>query len=231
NALLLELFDPNRNVDSRYLAYTALTREGVQHSGIVTSETESSVTLLAAEGRRSTLLRADLDELRSTGQSLMPEGLEKELDPQAAADLLAFLAAQQPGGRSQPARLVPTEGQLVLPAWRAKLSGGELVYEGAPHHNLGMWHGQSDRATWEFELEQPGKYTVWVRFACALPDGYNTCRVELADQKLSFAVPGTGAWSESQWKSIGEVTLPAGRHQGVVGPDSRPLRRALLDLQ
>ena len=35
--------------------------------------------------------RAEIDELRSTGLSFMPEGLEKTIDVPAMADLLAFL--------------------------------------------------------------------------------------------------------------------------------------------
>jgi hypothetical protein len=37
------------------------------------------------------VLRLDIEELRSTGQSYMPEGLEKQIDVAAMADLLAYL--------------------------------------------------------------------------------------------------------------------------------------------
>ena len=37
------------------------------------------------------MLRLEIDELRSTGQSYMPEGLEKQIDVAAMADLLAYL--------------------------------------------------------------------------------------------------------------------------------------------
>ena len=40
---------------------------------------------------RDTLLRVDVEALKSSGQSLMPEGLEKDIDPQAMADLIAYL--------------------------------------------------------------------------------------------------------------------------------------------
>ena len=35
-----------------------------------------------------TILRVNIEELRSTGMSFMPEGLEKQIDVQAMADLL-----------------------------------------------------------------------------------------------------------------------------------------------
>ena len=37
------------------------------------------------------ILRGDLREIRATGVSLMPEGLEQGVTPQAIADLIAFL--------------------------------------------------------------------------------------------------------------------------------------------
>ena len=37
------------------------------------------------------MLRIDIDQLKSTGMSLMPEGMEKQIDQAAMADLLEFL--------------------------------------------------------------------------------------------------------------------------------------------
>ena len=47
--------------------------------------------LRRAEGVEDTLLRSEIDELRSTGKSLMPEGLEQNINLQEMADLIAFL--------------------------------------------------------------------------------------------------------------------------------------------
>jgi hypothetical protein len=49
------------------------------------------VTLKRQENATDTILRVNIDELKSTGLSIMPEGLEKDLDPQAMADLIAYL--------------------------------------------------------------------------------------------------------------------------------------------
>lgn len=94
--LLTEILDPNRNVDSRYLAYLAVTRSGRSFTGILVSESATSITLRAQEGQEQVLLRSELEELQSTGKSLMPEGLEKELAKQDVADLIAYLTAQRP---------------------------------------------------------------------------------------------------------------------------------------
>lgn len=92
--LLTEILDPNRNLDSRYGVYLATTSAGRTFNGILASESATSITLRAQEGKEQVLLRGDLDDLQSTGKSLMPEGLEKEMTKQDLADLLAYLAAQ-----------------------------------------------------------------------------------------------------------------------------------------
>ena len=55
------------------------------------AETATSVTLRRQENQSDTVLRGDIDTLRSSGLSIMPEGLEKNLDKQAMADLIAYL--------------------------------------------------------------------------------------------------------------------------------------------
>jgi putative heme-binding domain-containing protein len=97
--LMTEILDPNRNVDTRYLNYAAVTRSGRTFTGLLASESATSITLRAQEGKEQVLLRGELDELQSTGKSLMPEGLEKELTKQDVADLIAYLTAQAPPKR------------------------------------------------------------------------------------------------------------------------------------
>jgi putative heme-binding domain-containing protein len=68
-----------------------LTIDGRQLTGIIAAETATGITLRRADNATDTVLRIDIDQLRSTGTSLMPEGLEKQIDRQAMADLLEFL--------------------------------------------------------------------------------------------------------------------------------------------
>jgi putative heme-binding domain-containing protein len=94
SAMLESILDPSRAVESKYQAYLALTEDGRTLTGLLVEETGSSLTLLAAEGKRQVLLRRDLEELRSSGKSLMPDGLEKDLSPQDLADLIKFVAGK-----------------------------------------------------------------------------------------------------------------------------------------
>ena len=89
--LLVAVFDPNREVDPRYLSYVAGTADGQTLTGIIVSETPTSITMRRSEGAEDVILRANLEFLRSTSLSLMPVGLEKELKVQEVADLFAYL--------------------------------------------------------------------------------------------------------------------------------------------
>jgi putative membrane-bound dehydrogenase-like protein len=91
DALLSDILDPNRNIEPDYVVLAAATRRGQTLSGLLAEETATTVKLRRAEGVEDTLLRSEIEQLRSTGQSLMPEGLEQTIGPQDMADLIAFL--------------------------------------------------------------------------------------------------------------------------------------------
>jgi putative heme-binding domain-containing protein len=90
--MLVAILDPNRAVEARYVSHTATTKEGFSYSGIITLESDTSITLTLPDGKQHALLRSEIEELATSGKSLMPEGLENELSEQDVADLLTFLA-------------------------------------------------------------------------------------------------------------------------------------------
>lgn len=90
-ALLTAVLDPNRAIESKFRNYSLITTDGRILSGLLIAETSSSVTLLAAEGKEQVVLRSEIDDLQTTGRSLMPEGMESQISPAEMVDLLAFL--------------------------------------------------------------------------------------------------------------------------------------------
>ncbi|MCZ2341994.1 MAG: c-type cytochrome [Bacteroidales bacterium] len=91
--LLVSLLDPNREVDPRYVNYLLNSVDGRVLTGIVVADTPGSITLRRADAAEDSVRREDIETLKATGVSLMPEGLEKTLPPQDVADLFAFLRA------------------------------------------------------------------------------------------------------------------------------------------
>jgi hypothetical protein len=62
---------------------------------MIAAETSTAVTLRGPDDKSTTVLRVDIDDMHTSGKSLMPDGFERLIDKQAMADLLAYL--QQAG--------------------------------------------------------------------------------------------------------------------------------------
>lgn len=233
--LLQEILDPNRNTDSRYLGYTALTTDGQTFAGVLAQESANSVTLRGAEGREQNLLRASLEELQSTGKSLMPEGLEKELTPDGMSDLLAYLGTQRNPPKTvagnRPELITQAQGQIALTADHAAIHGGDITFEGPPFQNIGMWHGVNDSLAWDFEWPEAAEVDVWLHYACHPDSEGNRFVVETGSSSLEGAVAGTGGWNRYRTVRLGRLALPAGKQQLSMRPQGPQMKGALLDLQ
>jgi putative membrane-bound dehydrogenase-like protein len=90
--LLIDILDPSREVDPRYLNYTVTTKAGKTLTGMIAAETASSITLRRAEKEEDTILRSQIDEIAASTKSLMPEDLEKVLSKQDLADVIRYLS-------------------------------------------------------------------------------------------------------------------------------------------
>jgi putative membrane-bound dehydrogenase-like protein len=89
--LIVEILDPSRSVEGNYRQYVVTTKAGRILSGLLMSETKTSVELLDAEGKQHVIQRDDLDELQVSNKSLMPEGFEKQVSADDLVNLLEFL--------------------------------------------------------------------------------------------------------------------------------------------
>ena len=90
-AILTNVLDPNAEVNPQYVNYTCNLDDGRTITGMIQFETATSVTFVRGEGLKDTVSRSNIESLKSTGLSLMPEGLEKDISIEAMADLIAYL--------------------------------------------------------------------------------------------------------------------------------------------
>jgi putative heme-binding domain-containing protein len=90
-AVMLNILDPNREINPKFLSYVVVTIEGRTITGMIAEETPNHLTIRQVDGTAVPIPRAEIDEMESTGMSYMPEGLESQIDHQAMADLLAYL--------------------------------------------------------------------------------------------------------------------------------------------
>jgi putative membrane-bound dehydrogenase-like protein len=89
--LLNDILNPNAAIDANYIEYSVTLKSGKTLNGIIVTDTGGSITLKRAENVVETVLRQDVDDVQSTGHSLMPEGLEKTISVAEMTDLLSFL--------------------------------------------------------------------------------------------------------------------------------------------
>jgi putative membrane-bound dehydrogenase-like protein len=94
--LLTNILDPNVDIQPGYHSFTCLLETGEVLVGVLSGESTHSLTLTQANGVVRTILRSEIDALKNSGISLMPEGLEEKISPDAMADLLAFLRSPIP---------------------------------------------------------------------------------------------------------------------------------------
>lgn len=92
-AVLLNILDPNREVKPQFFSYVVVTSKGKILAGMISKENANSITLQRPDGKAVDVQRSDIEVLKSTPLSFMPEGLEKEINVQAMADLLEYLTS------------------------------------------------------------------------------------------------------------------------------------------
>lgn len=93
-ALLYDILDPNSKVEPRFAAYTVLTVDGNVLTGLIAEESDEAIVLKMAEGKSQTIGRAEIEAVKASEVSLMPEGIEKEITTSQMADLLEYLTAR-----------------------------------------------------------------------------------------------------------------------------------------
>lgn len=93
--LLSDIMDPNRSVEPRWVEYTVATQDGRVITGLLAGDSGPAILLRRSEGKEESIPRAQIESMRASGKSIMPEGVEKDLSVQEVADLLEFLKQQK----------------------------------------------------------------------------------------------------------------------------------------
>lgn len=101
--LLVSILDPNRSIDANYFRYLARTEDGTVVEGLLKDSNSQTITLQSQNGTMTTLNRSEIEELKSSGTSLMPEGIESQISARDMADLLWYVKNWRYAADSVPA--------------------------------------------------------------------------------------------------------------------------------
>ena len=91
--MLTHLLEPSKFIEPKYIPCVVETRSGLVHVGLIVERNDREVILKNAQNKEITIPAAEVESLVSQQKSLMPELLLRDLTPQQAADLLAFLCS------------------------------------------------------------------------------------------------------------------------------------------
>lgn len=235
SALVTAVLDPNQAVDPRYHNYAISLDDGRVLTGMIQEEAAAGFKVAAADGKIHSVLRSEVEDMKNSGRSLMPEGFEKDLTPASLADIQAWIASLQtppktlPGNQPEVVK-AGADGSVVLPAARAAIYGDQITFE-REFGNIGYWHGGQDHVIWTFEVPQSGEFDVWLDGACDAPVAGNVLSLSVGDATLTHKVAPTGGWNRYRLVNVGRVTLPAGMHHIRIQPAKGELDGALLDLR
>ena len=109
--LLSNVFDPSLVIGAGYRSYTVVTNGGRVVNGLLAEDSPQRIVLKVQGGKQEVISREDIDELKVSEISLMPEQLEKQLTRDEIIDLFAFLTLDK--HPSDPtARKLPDSGDL-----------------------------------------------------------------------------------------------------------------------
>ena len=90
---------PSATIASGYSTYTATTEDGRILSGVLASESATSILLRQQEGKEQSVLRNNLESLRASSVSLMPADFNKQVTPEELRDIIAFARSRIGGPR------------------------------------------------------------------------------------------------------------------------------------
>ncbi|WP_165227528.1 PVC-type heme-binding CxxCH protein [Aquisphaera insulae] len=91
--ILENVLDPSASVAREYTLTNVATTDGRIVSGIIRSQDDKSLTIQTAN-ERIVLPREDVEDVKTTGISMMPEGQLERFTPEEVRDLFAYLASR-----------------------------------------------------------------------------------------------------------------------------------------
>jgi len=89
--LLQQIVDPNVIIRKEYATFIVESKDGRVLTGNMIESNDESFTIVDARNQRTRILRREVESMRESSVSMMPENLLKDLKPQELRDLFAYL--------------------------------------------------------------------------------------------------------------------------------------------
>jgi putative membrane-bound dehydrogenase-like protein len=178
--LFESILDPSKAIADQYVQHSVTTTAGVVVSGLLVNDTPQAITLRDANGKDTTIAKADIDgEVRKLKVSIMPQDVVAALTEDELIDLVAYLQTLQtpaltpdsfriagpfdsPGGNAGLKTAFGPEKPFD-PAARFKTKAGEVGWrsvrpDGKGYFDLAAFHGDAGNNSVSYlytEIESP----------------------------------------------------------------------------
>jgi putative heme-binding domain-containing protein len=93
--ILESLFEPSKTIAPEYRTQLIETIDGRTFTGVVVSKTEKEVLIRDAQDKETRIATNEIEQTSNQPQSIMPQGLLRDLTPQQAADLVEYLHSRR----------------------------------------------------------------------------------------------------------------------------------------
>jgi putative heme-binding domain-containing protein len=113
--LLSNVLDPSLVIGEAFQATSVATVDGRVLTGLAIENSPQRIVLKLQGGKVETIPRGNVDEVKLSTLSMMPEDLEKQLKPQEIVDLFAFLTLDRHPTDPKAAKIPGTPDNLVKP--------------------------------------------------------------------------------------------------------------------
>ncbi len=125
--LLSNVFDPSLVIGQSYQGRTVITGDGRVLAGLLVEDNDQRVVLKMQGGKLETVSREDVEQISVSKLSLMPEGLEKQINRDEMIDLFAFITLDKhpsdPAARPIPGTALVKPRESTNPKEFAELIG------------------------------------------------------------------------------------------------------------
>lgn len=118
---------------------------------------------------------------------------------------------------------------IDLPAETSKAIGPEIKY--MPEWKAFGWFTEADRMEWDVEVNNKGKYDVYLDWSVSDEEAGKPFIFEAGIQRIDGKIGKSGSWFTYRYEKIGRISLAAGSHKLVFKADPKSSKGALLDLR
>lgn len=96
-AMLVSILDPSAGISHNYENYICLLTNGQVITGVMINRTDDAITLRTAEAIDRPIATDEIEELKKSEKSIMPDNLHQTVNSQGLVDLVEYMATLKKG--------------------------------------------------------------------------------------------------------------------------------------